>query len=73
MIGVNAGIVYVLIGINKNDLINRICKTPSGFSISDLSFLSSIFTLVIPVALIAILHFFVGLRTLFEPIMRIVG
>jgi hypothetical protein len=71
VIVVALAILWVLIGMNRNNTINRICKTPTGFTLTDSSFLSAVVTFVVPVLVVVIVQVFVGFRPLFEPILRV--
>jgi hypothetical protein len=71
VIVVALAILWVLIGMNRNDTINRICKTPTGFTLTDSSFISAVVTFVVPVLVVVIVQVFVGFRPLFEPILRV--
>jgi hypothetical protein len=68
---VSVGIIYVLIMVNRDELVSRIVgTTPNSFT-PDLGFLNSVFTYVVPALGIVTLQLSGGFRFLLEPILRV--
>jgi hypothetical protein len=71
IVSVIASILYVLVRINKDELISRITRTmPNKFSL-DWDFVSSVFTYVVPMGTVVALQMSGAFRFLLEPLVRI--
>jgi hypothetical protein len=66
-----AAILYVLIMVNRDELVSRIAgTTPNRFTL-DAGFISSVFTYVVPVVSIVALQLSGAFRFMLEPILRV--
>jgi hypothetical protein len=66
-----AGILYVLVQMNWNELVSRITGTPPNRFTLDTGFVGSFFTYVVPILGIVTLQLTGTFRFLLEPILRV--
>jgi hypothetical protein len=66
-----AGVLYVLIDMNRNEVISRVTKTTPGKFSFDSGFLGSFFTYIVPVAGVLVAQLSGSFRWLLEPLMRV--
>jgi hypothetical protein len=64
-----AGILYVLYGLNKNELVSRITKTVPNRFTPDRGFLTSVGTYVLPVLGVAAAYLIGAFRVVLEPLL----
>ncbi|HVK12727.1 MAG TPA: hypothetical protein VM597_28510, partial [Gemmataceae bacterium] len=66
-----AGVLYVLIEMNRDEVVSRVTKTTPGKFSLDSGFLGSVFTYIVPVAGILAAQLSGSFRWLLEPLLRV--
>jgi hypothetical protein len=66
-----AGVLYVLIEMNRDEVVSRVTKTTPGKFSLDSGFLGSVFTYIVPVAGILTAQLSGSFRWLLEPLLRV--
>jgi hypothetical protein len=66
-----ASVLYVLIDMNRDELVSRVTRTTPGKFALDSGFIGSFFTYIVPAAGVAAAQLSGSFRWLLEPLMRV--
>ena len=66
-----AGVLYVLIEMNRDEVVSRVTRTTPGKLSLDSGFIGSFFTYIVPVAGVLAAQLSGSFRWLLEPLLRV--
>jgi hypothetical protein len=66
-----AGVLYVLIEMNRDEVVSRVTKTTPGKFSFDSGFLGSFFTYIVPAAGVLVAQLSGSFRWVLEPLLRV--